>query len=209
MFSAYFNLLKKALTENKIQLDETTQEKLAQYLALLNKWNTVFNLTTITSVKDMVYLHLMDSLLVQPFLQGKRLLDVGSGAGLPGIPLAIANPSLEWVLLDKNSKKTRFLTQTVAELELKNVTVIHSRCEDFHPVQCFDSILSRAFGSLRLLIEVSRHLLCPNGIFIVMKGKEPKQELDDIPDGFLVKTMTRLTIKGVDVERHIVCAEKS
>ncbi len=151
---------------------------------------------------------IIDSLAVQPYLQGQRMLDVGTGAGLPGIPLAIVNPQQQWILLDKNSKKTRFLTQVVAELGLTHVTVIHSRSEDFHPTQCFDSILSRALGSLRLFAETTEHLLCQQGKWIAMKGKYPQEELKDIPDRFQLVDVTRLNLKGMDIERHIVRLSK-
>jgi 16S rRNA (guanine527-N7)-methyltransferase len=166
--------------------------------------NRVFNLTTITDAREMVYLHLIDSLVVMPFLQGSRLLDVGSGAGLPGIPLAIINPDQHWVLLDKNIKKTRFLTQAIAELELTNVQVMYSRCEDFHPAQLFDSILSRAFGTIPLFAETTRHLLCSDGKLIAMKGKYPEEELHSIPDHYVIQDVTRLDIQGIKIERHIV-----
>lgn len=197
-------LLKAALQENKLTVSEAAQQQLLHYLELMQKWNQVFNLTNITNPRDMVYLHIIDSLAVQPCLHGSRLLDVGTGAGLPGIPLAILNPGQHWVLLDKNSKKTRFLTQTAAELKLKNVEIVHSRSEDFHPGYCFDSILSRALGTLRMFVETTRHLLCPDGMFIAMKGKYPGEELDDLPQDVRVLDVPRLEIKGVEIERHIV-----
>jgi 16S rRNA (guanine527-N7)-methyltransferase len=197
-------LLKKALQENTIRLTDTAFQQLISYLELLLTWNRVFNLTNITAPRDMVYLHIIDSLAVSPYLHGQRLLDVGSGAGLPGIPLAIMHPEQDWVLLDKNSKKTRFLTQTIAELRLPNVQVVHSRSEDFHPEQGFDSILSRAFGTIQLFVETTEHLLRPNGLFIAMKGRIPQEELNDSPDRFLVQDVARLDVKGIDIERHIV-----
>jgi 16S rRNA (guanine527-N7)-methyltransferase len=197
--------LEEALQQNHLCVDETAKLKLIQYLHLLQTWNKVFNLTTITKPRDMVYLHLIDSLMITPFLKGTRLLDVGTGAGLPGLPLAICNPLQQWVLLDKNSKKTRFLTQVVAELALPNVTVIHSRSEDFHPDHGFDSILARALGTLTLFVNSTRHLLNANGIFIAMKGKYPQDELDELQGPFTIQKVTRLAIKGVSIERHIVC----
>lgn len=202
------SLLIKALQENNLQVAPHAVEQLTQYLDLIKRWNRVFNLTTITDPREMVYLHLIDSLIIHPFLRGKRFLDVGSGAGLPGIPLAIINPEQEWTLLDKNSKKTRFLTQVCAELKLNNVTAIHARCEDFQPAQCFDNILSRAFGSLRLFTETTAHLLCDEGEFIAMKGKFPQEELDELPAQFLLQKMAPLDIKGIDVERHVICLSK-
>jgi len=207
--NTFNNIFEKALLDNHITLSDQAKHKLIQYLDLMKTWNRVFNLTTITDAREMVYLHLIDSLVVMPFLHGSRLLDVGSGAGLPGIPLAIANPDHHWVLLDKNIKKTRFLTQAIAELGLTNVQVMHSRCEDFHPTQRFDSILSRAFGTIQMFVETTRHLLCPDGKLIAMKGKYPEDELNAIPDHYLAQDITRLDIKGIHIERHIVRLTKN
>lgn len=201
----YQTLLISALQENQVVLDEAKQQSLINYLIGLQKWNNVFNLTTITSPKEMVYLHLIDSLIIEPYLYGQHFLDVGSGAGLPGIPLAIANPTQEWVVLDKNSKKTRFLTQIAAELKLINVSVVHSRCENFSPNKRFDSILSRAFGSLSLFVETTRHLLNPNGYLMAMKGHYPHDELNDLPSDAVVDKIIELKLKGIDVTRHLVC----
>ncbi len=205
----YKPILVKALQENHLELSDTQITQLCHYLTLLQTWNQVFNLTTITDPKDMVYLHLIDSLMIAPYLQGKRLLDVGSGGGLPGIPLAILDPTRQWVLLDKVGKKTRFLTQVVAELQLSNVQVQHSNSHDFHPEHCFDSILSRAFGTIRQFIEATQHLLCQNGKYIAMKGKYPQDELTDVPSSFKVTSTTRLTIQGIHADRHIVCLQCS
>lgn len=199
------NILQEALTRNNIAVSHEQLEKLTAYIELMQKWNQTFNLTSITEPKAMAYLHIVDSLVVQPFLRGSHMLDVGSGGGLPGIPLAIINPNTNWVLLDKNNKKTRFITQAVAELGLKNVRAVHERCEDFQPTTCFDSILSRAFGTLTMFTEVTHHLLCPDGVFIAMKGKYPQEELDELPSPFKVEAVTKLAIKGTDIDRHIVC----
>lgn len=198
------SLLKAALLENQFCLDDDKQKKLVRYLELIQTWNRVFNLTAITEPKEMVYLHIIDSLSIQPYLHGTRMLDVGTGAGLPGLPLAIVNPEQQWYLLDKNSKKTRFLTQCIAELGLTNVQVVHSRCEDFHPTQCFDSILSRALAPLRIFTETTNHLLCAEGRWLAMKGKYPQDEINDVPDRFCVQDILRIDIKGMDIERHIV-----
>lgn len=198
-----------ALTENSMEISTSMQDQLIQYLELMQKWNQVFNLTTITAPKDMVYLHLIDSLAVAPYLHGTEMLDVGTGAGLPGIPLAITKPEQHWTLVDKNSKKTRFLTQAIAHLELKNAIAAHTRSEEFHPDHGFDSILSRAFGTIRMFAETTGHLLKPNGILIAMKGKYPQDEINDVPEGFQIQDVTRLYIKGTDVERHIVRIKKS
>lgn len=201
----FTELLKKPLSDNRLMLSEETIGQLANYLNLLETWNQAFNLTAITDPREMVYLHIIDSLTVLPYLKGTRMLDVGSGAGLPGIPLAILHPEQHWVLLDKNSKKTRFQTQVIAELGLNNVEPVHSRCEDFQPDVCFDSILSRAFGTLRMFVETTGHLLCPHGVFIAMKGKYPEAELNDLPPRFLTQNVTRLAVNGIEGERHVVC----
>jgi len=201
-------LLTTQLQKNNMTLSDSQIDQLARYLLLMQTWNRVFNLTTITDPHEMVMLHIIDSLSVQPYLTGKHFLDIGTGAGLPGIPLAITNPEQQWVLLDKNNKKTRFLTQVVAELGLTNVKVANGRGEDFHHDHCFDSILSRAFGTLSLFIETTEHVLCPHGTFIAMKGKYPEEELSALPERFKVQVV-RLTIKGMDIERHAVLIKKT
>jgi 16S rRNA (guanine527-N7)-methyltransferase len=198
-------ILKQAATDNSLTLAPVQIEQCAAFLTLIQRWNRVFNLTTILAPRDMVYLHIIDSLLVQPFLSGDDILDVGSGAGIPGIPLAILNPEKRFTLLDKNNKKTRFMTQAVAELGLKNVTVVHTRTEDFHPERAFDNILSRAFGSLLLFTDITRHLLKKEGTWIAMKGKYPQDELDELPNNVSVSSVERITVKGMDIERHIIC----
>ncbi|OGT36851.1 MAG: hypothetical protein A3F11_08705 [Gammaproteobacteria bacterium RIFCSPHIGHO2_12_FULL_37_14] len=201
-------ILTQALGENQLIIHPDQQQKLVHYLELLQTWNNVFNLTAITSPRDQVYLHLIDSLLVQTHLQGTYCLDVGSGAGLPGIPLAIIQPKHQWILLDKNSKKTRFMTQVIAELKLPQITVIHSNCEAFHPQHQFDSIVSRAFGSLHHFVQMTKHLLTSDGRLLAMKGKFPQKEIDDMPNGFMVENVIRLHLQGITVERHIVCIRR-
>jgi len=200
----FSSLLKKSLKENAIVLDESAQQKLVHYLELFTTWNRTFNLTSITTPRDMVYLHIIDSLAISPFLHGTKILDVGSGAGLPGIPLAILHPEKQWTLVDKTRKKTQFLTQVIAELHLPNVQIIHSRAEDFHPTTCFDSILSRAYGTLGLFLTQTEHLLCPDGLFLAMKGKYPEAELQEIPNRFAISFAKRVEWLGIKVERHVV-----
>lgn len=201
-------LLAEALKKNALSIGEEKQQQLIRYLDLMQTWNRVFNLTSITEKTEMVYLHLIDSLMVRPYLQGQRCLDVGTGAGLPGIPLAIVDPDTHWTLLDKNSKKTGFLLQVIAELSLPNVTVVHTRTEDFHSQQGFDSIVSRAFGSLKMFAETTGHLLSSQGILIAMKGKYPQNELTELPKAFQLLDTERLNIKGIDVERHVIRLKK-
>lgn len=199
------SLLQTALQQNALTLNEAAIDKLVRYLELLQTWNRVFNLTSITEPREMVYLHIIDSLLTAPFLSGSRFLDVGSGAGLPGIPLAILYPEHYWTLLDKNNKKTRFMTQVIAELGLKNVQAVHARAEEFHPDDCFDGILSRAYATLALFIKTTRHLICKNGTFIAMKGKYPQDEIAEIASLAGEATVTPVTMQGMKLDRHIVC----
>jgi 16S rRNA (guanine527-N7)-methyltransferase len=202
-------ILVNALQENQLIVDEQIQFKLIQYLELMQRWNKVFNLTSITEPHEMVYLHLIDSLCMQPFLHSKQLLDVGSGAGLPGIPLAMMNPHLHWTLLDKNNKKTRFITQVIAELKLTNVAVVNERSEDFQPIQTFDTILSRAYGTIEMFVVTTQHLLAPDGRFVAMKGKYPQEELTNIPTNFLVEKTVPIDVKGITVERCVVVLKKA
>jgi 16S rRNA (guanine527-N7)-methyltransferase len=200
--------LHHALLENKYSLSANIEEQLIHYLDLLTRWNKVVNLTSIRDPEKMVMLHLLDSLSINPYLHGTRIIDVGSGAGLPGIPLALLQPEKNFVLIDSNSKKIRFLKQIVYELRLANVEVIHSRCEDLHPQELFDSILSRAFASLRVMLEATYHLANKQGQFLAMKGVYPEQEIGEIPQKFTLLAVHKLIIKGLDAERHLVCLAK-
>jgi 16S rRNA (guanine527-N7)-methyltransferase len=197
-------LLADALIANGYDLSSVIQEKLRQYLFLLQRWNQVFNLTAIRNMPDMVWLHILDSLAISPYLQGKRIIDVGTGAGLPGIPLALTQPDKEFVLLDSNSKKTRFLMQAKLELDLNNVEVIHSRSEDYKPLQKFDSIVSRAFSSLAIMLAHTQHMITQDGQFLAMKGVYPRQELQALPNSFTVLGVHPLVIKGLAAERHVI-----
>jgi 16S rRNA (guanine527-N7)-methyltransferase len=196
------------LLENQYSLSADIEKKFIKYLELLTQWNKVFNLTSIRDPHEMIMLHLLDSLAINPYLHGTRIIDVGTGAGLPGIPLALIQPEKEFVLMDSNSKKTRFLMQAVHELQLTNVEVIHSRCEDLHPRQRFDSILSRAFASLRVMLETTQHLANKDGRFLAMKGIYPESEIQELPQGFKLLAVHNLVIKGLQAKRHLVCLAK-
>lgn len=200
--------LKQALFDNQFDLSTSIQEQFLAYLNLLEQWNQVHNLTAIRDPREMIMLHIIDSLSINRFLFGKRIIDVGTGAGLPGIPLALVNPNKEFTLLDSNSKKTKFITQVILELGIKNVKVEHSRVEDFHPIDCFDSIITRAFSSLKEMLFATSHLVCTEGHFLAMKGVYPEEEIQQVPDEFRVMHVHALRINGLDAERHIVCIEK-
>lgn len=195
--------LQQGLREMGLELPPPAETKLLNFLELLEKWNKTYNLTAVRDPEQMVPRHLLDSLSVLPYLHGLRVLDIGTGAGLPGIPLALARPDLEFTLLDSNAKKTRFATQALHELGLKNVAVVQERVEKFHPAEKFDTLIARAFASIPDMLAASRHLCAPNGRFLVMKGVFPQEELAAVTDGYRAE-VKQLTIPGLDAARHMV-----
>ncbi|MBR7800591.1 16S rRNA (guanine(527)-N(7))-methyltransferase RsmG [Undibacterium fentianense] len=193
-----------------LPLNEDQVEKMLAYLALLVKWNSVYNLTSIRDPHDMVKQHLLDSLsAVHAFTQAKNILDVGSGGGLPGIVLAIVFPNASVTMIDIVNKKTAFLTQVKAELKLRNVTVHTGRVELLKVEQAFDVITSRAFSELNNFINWSHHLLAEDGRFLAMKGISPTQEIERLPVGWEVESIEPLQVPGLQVERHLVHVKKA
>jgi len=180
--------------------------RLLQFQSLLLKWNKVYNLTAIQSPEDMVGLHLLDSLSVLPYIDGVQILDVGTGAGLPGIPLALMCPNKSFSLLDSSSKKTRFVQQVALELDLRNVRVIHSRAEQYATDQPYDIVIARAFASLARIQELTCHLLGDTGKLLALKGRYSEQELDQMPPGSV--DVIPLKIPGVNGERHLYCVAR-
>jgi len=187
-----------------VELEKPSVEKLIAYIALLAKWNKVYNLTAIDSPPRMVSHHLLDCLAIVPYVSGNRVLDIGSGAGLPGIPLAIALPEKSFVLLDSNGKKTRFLTQVVTELELKNVEVVNARVEKYRSTLLFDTITARAFSSMEQTLDQSVGLCAPGGLYLLMKGREPIQEIADIGAKFHLADTYQLEVPGIDGQRRLL-----
>jgi len=188
-----------------IVLSTEAQHKLLEYVALLHKWNRVYNLTAIRDSRQMVSNHLLDSLAVMPHLWAGRWLDVGCGAGLPGVVLAIAQPDWQFTLLDSNSKKTSFVQQVIIELELHNVAVNCVRVEKWQPTDRFDGIISRAFASLGDFIGKTRHLMAPQGRWAAMKGIA-EQELTGLPEGCRVERVISLQVPGLSAVRSLVVA---
>ena len=177
---------------------------LVRYVGLLEKWNKAYNLTAIREPGQMVTLHVLDSLVVAPFLPTGRLVDVGTGAGLPGIPLALLEPEREVTLLDSNIKKTRFCQQAVLELGLGNVRVVHNRDSDYHPDQPFANVISRAFASLADFVAGTEHLVAEGGSLLAMKGAYPEQEVKALPARASVRASHPLRVPGLDAERHLL-----
>ena len=191
----------------QIEASSVQQDKMLAYLGLLMKWNRAYNLTSIKNPEEMVSRQLLDSLSILGLVEGPRVLDVGTGAGLPGIPLAIMRPQWEFVLLDSNSKKTRFVNQVRLELGLGNVEVVHSRDASFHPQQRFNTITSRAFAALDDMLQGSGHLLAEDGHWLAMKGKMPSEEIEAITGyRFEVKS---LNVQGEPEQRHAVVIRKT
>lgn len=187
-----------------LTLADAIQQQLIGYIQLLDKWNRVYSLTAVREPDRMIALHLLDCLAILPHVQARRLLDVGSGGGMPGIILAICRPDLQVTMIDSNSKKTGFLQQAVINLQLPNVMVVTSRVEQYRPGQLFDLITSRAFAELGDFVDWSRHLLSAGGRFAAMKGVYPEDEIRRLPDGFVVNEAIPLNVPGLDAERHLV-----
>ena len=203
------NELREGIASLGLPLNDEQVEKMLVYLALLVKWNSVYNLTSIRDPHDMVKQHLLDSLsAVHAFTQAKNILDVGSGGGLPGIVLAIVFPTASVTMIDIVNKKTAFLTQVKAELKLKNVTVHTGRVELLKVEYLFDVITSRAFSELNNFINWSQHLLTEDGRFLAMKGVSPIQEIERLPEGWEVESIEPLQVPGLNVERHLVHVKK-
>ncbi len=196
--------LEQGLDALGITLDGTGIERLLAYVALLEKWNRVYNLTAVRKPRDMLTLHILDSLAVLAHVHGSRILDVGSGAGLPGIPLAIARAQWRITLLDANAKKTRFMRQAVIELGLNNVNVEQARVESYHPGAGFDTVISRAFASIVDFLRGAGGLCVEGGRLLAMKGRHPQEELQDLPAGYRLAAISRLTVPGLSSERHLV-----
>ena len=201
--------LKHGLKQLELRLSDQQSAKLIDFVELLEKWNRVYNLTAIRDRQLSVSAHLLDCLAVAPYLTGRRVLDVGSGAGLPGIPLAIARPEWDFVLLDSNQKKAAFLRQAVAELRLKNANVTCERVEAWRPVQRFDSIICRALASLTDFVSLSKHLLAPGGTFAAMKGAYPHEEIAQLSAEYRVKEVFPLAIPELNAQRHLVLIESA
>lgn len=185
-------------------LTDAQQHLLLDYVALLQKWNKVYNLTAVREPENMVYQHLLDSLAVLPYIGVGRLLDVGTGGGLPGIVLAIARPELDITLLDSNQKKTTFLRQACIELGLTNVKVECLRVDDFQPAAAFDMVISRAFSELGEFVRLSARLSRPGGVLLAMKGVYPHDELAQLQAQFSQYEVVPLNVPGLDAQRHLV-----
>lgn len=192
------------LAKTDLQLNQHQQQQLISYVLLMHKWNKAYNLTSVREPQQMLISHIVDSLVVSPYLIGERFIDVGTGSGLPGIPLAIANPNKHFVLLDSLGKRVRFMKQVAHELQLTNIQPMQARVEDFQPAQAFDAVLSRAFASLKDMLHWCQHLVDSQGLFLALKGQYPQQEIAELPSEFQLQQSIQLHVPELTGERHLL-----
>ncbi len=200
-------MLQRGIAALGVEVPAPAQERLVTYLQLVDKWNRVYNLTAVRNVEDMITHHLLDSLAIIPHLPGTTLLDVGSGAGLPGVPVAIARPERQVTLLDSNHKKAAFLRQAAIELGLDNVEVVCERVEAWQPRRVFDVVISRAFSELSQFIALAGRFCAPTGLLAAMKGVYPDEELGAVPRGYIVIAVHREDVSSLGEDRHLVLVQ--
>ena len=197
-------LLEDGIYELELEERLGGDELLMEYVTELMNWNRVYNLTSVRKPTDIVTRHILDSLTILPYLHGERILDIGTGAGLPGIPLAIACPERDFVLLDSSSKKLRFVQQTLGILNLDNVTLEDSRVEEFQPGALFDTVICRAFSDLPDFYRYAARLCNEGGRMLAMKGVYPMTEVECLDDKSVIDDVVSLKVPGLDAERHLV-----
>ena len=196
--------LENLLAQAQIQLTDLQKDQLIQLVQLLNKWNKAYNLTSVRDPQEMLVKHILDSIVVSPYLQGDRFIDVGTGPGLPGLPLAIINPTKQFVLLDSLGKRISFIRNAVRELGLTNVEPVLSRVEEYQPEQKFDGVLSRAFASLKDMTDWCHHLPKKDGYFYALKGIYHEDEVQELDKKFEVKDVITLNVPELVGERHLI-----
>jgi 16S rRNA (guanine527-N7)-methyltransferase len=197
--------LQHGLAALGLDIGESREEALLRFVSLMTKWNKAYNLTAVREPLDMVALHILDSLAILPHLRPSRIADIGTGAGLPGIPLAICLPDCQFTLVDSNSKKTRFVQQAILELQLKNVEVVHSRVEQLNPEQRYSTVITRAFASMPEIIRLTAHLVADGGLLLAMKGQRPDDELAGLQMAYSV---VPIITPGINAERCLILVEK-
>ncbi|MEH6530056.1 MAG: 16S rRNA (guanine(527)-N(7))-methyltransferase RsmG [Photobacterium frigidiphilum] len=196
--------LVQLIAQTELQVTELQVQQLVGYVELLHKWNKAYNLTSVRDPNEMLVKHIMDSIVVSAHLQGDNFIDVGTGPGLPGIPLAIMCPEKNFTLLDSLGKRIRFIKQVVHELNIANVTPVQSRVEEFQPEQGFDGVISRAFASMNDMVSWCHHLPAENGHFLALKGQFSEQEVAELPEWCSVTEVKSLQIPELEGERHLV-----
>ncbi|AWN14028.1 16S rRNA (guanine(527)-N(7))-methyltransferase RsmG [Salmonella enterica subsp. enterica serovar Derby] len=198
------NKLSRLLADAGISLTDHQKTLLVAYVDMLHKWNKAYNLTSVRDPNEMLVRHILDSIVVAPYLQEQRFIDVGTGPGLPGIPLAIVLPDAHFTLLDSLGKRVRFLRQVQHELKLENITPVQSRVEAYPSEPPFDGVISRAFASLNDMVSWCHHLPGEKGRFYALKGQLPGDEIASLPDNFSVESVEKLRVPQLEGERHLV-----
>ncbi|MCL9777010.1 16S rRNA (guanine(527)-N(7))-methyltransferase RsmG [Vibrio methylphosphonaticus] len=207
--SALLEKLEQLLSETSLQVSDNKKKQLVGYVELLHKWNKAYNLTSVRQPEDMLVKHILDSIVVGEHIAGERFIDVGTGPGLPGIPLAIMHPNKTFVLLDSLGKRIRFIKQVVHELGIENVTAVQSRVEEFDPEGGFDGVLSRAFASMTDMVNWCKHLPKEStGRFYALKGQVHEQEVSDLPEWCSVTDIKPLQVPELEGDRHLVILSK-
>lgn len=201
-------VLKSSLKNCELAVTEEQQQQLIRFVLMMHKWNKAYNLTSVREPQQMVLKHIVDSIVVAPFLDKVNYIDVGTGPGLPGIPLAIMCPNKQFILLDSLGKRVRFMKQVAYELKIDNIQPVQSRVEDFVPSIEIDGVLSRAFASLKDMLHWCQHLVDSHGVFLALKGQLPTEELEQLPSGFILQETIKLDVPGLEGERHIVKIKK-
>lgn len=201
--------LQSLLAQTSLQLTELQISQLVTLVEQLDKWNKAYNLTSVRDPMEMLVKHILDSVVVSPHLQGERFIDVGTGPGLPGLPLAIINPDKQFVLLDSLGKRITFIRQVCHLLKLSNVTAVQSRVEKYQPELLFDGVISRAFASLEDMLNWCYHLPAINGKFYALKGLVPEQELENLAEGLKLQRIESLVVPELEGQRHLVIIDKN
>ncbi|EDP99863.1 16S rRNA (guanine(527)-N(7))-methyltransferase RsmG [Shewanella benthica] len=201
-------LLGEYLAEMNLTATEQQQQQLVGFVEMLNKWNKAYNLTSVRDPQQMLIRHIMDSLAVSAHLVGERFIDVGTGPGLPGIPLAIMNPDKHFVLLDSLGKRIRFLKQVQFNLGIDNISSVESRVEAYEPEEKFDGVLSRAFASIEDMLHWCHHLPTDNGCYYALKGQLAEDEMTNIPQGYQLTDVIKLSVPRLDEQRHLLIVVK-
>ncbi|MFQ3251521.1 16S rRNA (guanine(527)-N(7))-methyltransferase RsmG [Glaciecola sp.] len=211
--SSAFEALSVSFDKIAVHLDfpisELQKQQLINYVLLIDKWNKAYNLTSVRDPQDMLIKHIFDSIVVSPYLEGEHFADVGTGPGLPGIPLAIMNPDKRFLLIDSLGKRIRFIKQSLYELKISNVEALQTRVEDVDLEQPLDGVLSRAFASLKDMLHWCQDLTDENGLFLALKGQVNQLELDEIPTGFTVVDCVNLAVPNLQGDRHLIKVKKT
>ena len=201
-------VLQDCLANTTLEVSNEQQVLLIKFVLMMDKWNKAYNLTSVRNPRQMVIKHIVDSIVIAPYLDQQNYIDVGTGPGLPGIPLAIMLPQKHFVLLDSLGKRVRFMKQAGFELGLQNIEPVQSRVEQYHSDLRLNGVLSRAFASLKDMLHWCQHLVDSDGVFLALKGQYPAEELAQLPENFHLQESIELKVPGLEGERHLIKIKK-